>query len=226
MSYSPALTMGVWLGNPDTTILKNGTSSIGSPIVAKVMEFAHKEVYAPEGKWKTDDWFAQPAGIQKIGNEVYPSWWNKTQGQTNDKLTFDRVSKFKATDCTPAGARLEVDVIKLVDPVTKKPAYSGVPAGYDANKDDNVHTCGDGLTITGINVTANGPNSWKVNVNVSPSTFGLTDSTATISVNGQALTVTRTGNTFTGTYTGSTNPTGSISATVTDSGYYSDTKSN
>ncbi len=77
MSYSPALTMGVWLGNPDTTILKKGTSSLGSPIIASTMKAAH-DIYASEGKYTTNQWYAQPAGIQKVGKEVYPSWWSKS----------------------------------------------------------------------------------------------------------------------------------------------------
>ncbi len=225
MSYSPALTMGVWLGNPDTTILKNGTSSLGSPIIAKVMEFAHKEVYAPENKWKSGDWFAVPNGIQRVGNEVYPSWWSRTQGQANAKLTFDRVSKFKATDCTPAAARIEVDVVKTIDPVTKKEAFSNVPGGYDATKDDNVHNCSDASpTISSIDISGSSGN-WTITVNVSQGTFGLDNATASITVNGQALNGNRSGNSFKATYNGTGNPTGGISATVTDSGYYTATGS-
>lgn len=225
MSYSPALTMGVWLGNPDTTILKNGTSSLGSPIIAKVMEFAHKEVYAPEGKWKSGDWFAAPNGIQKVGNEVYPSWWSRTQGQANAKLTFDKVSKFKATNCTPAAAKMEVDVIKTVDPVTKKEAFSNVPAGYDATKDDNVHNCSDASpTISSIDISGSSGN-WTITVSVSQGTFGLDNSTAAVTVGGQTLNATRSGSSFKATYNGTANPTGSISATVTDSGYYTATGS-
>lgn len=227
MSYSPALTMGLWLGNSDTTILKQGASSIGSPIIAKVMEYAHKEIYAPEGKWKSGDWFTQPAGIQKVGNEVYPSWWNKTQGQANAKLTFDRVSKKKATDCTPAGARLEQDVIKVTDPVTKKDAYSNVPSGYDATKDDDVHKCSDTApTISDISVSGSG-SSWTITVTVSRGTFGLDGATVAVVANGQTLNaVAGSGSKYTATYSGPGNPTGKINATVTDSGYYTGTASN
>lgn len=225
MSYSPALTMGVWLGNPDTTILKNGTSSLGSPIIAKVMEFAHKEVYAPEGKWKSGDWFAAPNGIQKVGNEVYPSWWSRTQGQANAKLTFDKVSKFKATNCTPAAAKMEVDVVKTVDPVTKKEAFSNVPAGYDATKEDNVHNCSDASpTISSIDISGSSGN-WTITVSVSQGTFGLDNATAAVTVSGQTLNATRSGSSFKATYNGTANPIGNISATVTDSGYYTATGS-
>jgi membrane peptidoglycan carboxypeptidase len=221
-SYSPALTMGVWLGNPDTTILKQGTSSLGSPIVASVMEYAHKEVYAKEGKWKSGDWFTQPNGIQRVGGHVYPSWWNKTQGQTNAKLTFDRVSKKKATDCTPDGARIELDVIKTVDPVTKKASYSNVPSGYDSKSSDNVHKCSDvepGLPSSAFAVNGS-PGNWTIKVTPTQGTFSLGSNAVTISVDGVALTVTKVGNSYEAEYDGVPPPQGEITATVTDTGYY------
>lgn len=217
MSYSPALTMGVWLGNPDTTILKNGTSSLGSPIVAKVMEYAHKEVYAPEGKWKSGDWFTAPAGIQRIGNEVYPSWWSKSQGQTNATLTFDKVSKKKATDCTPAAARIDLGVIKITDPVTKKDAYTSVPDGYNATADDDVHKCGDAVSIS--SVSAGGG---TITINVALSSFSLDASGVSVVADGKTLTVTGSAGVYKAAYSGAP-PTGKIVVTITDSGYYTAT---
>lgn len=213
MSYSPALTMGVWLGNPDTTILKQGTSSIGSPIVAKVMEYAHKEVYAAEGKWKSGDWFTQPNGIQRIGKEAYPSWWSKTQGQANAKLTFDKLSRKKATDCTPAGARIEMDVVKTTDPVTKKDSFSS-PDGYDSKADDDVHKCGEAQpAVSNINTTGN-----TATFVVSPGAFSVDASGVTVSRGGAACTgVEKTsGNGYKATCTGS----GAVTVNVTDTGYY------
>lgn len=225
-SYSPALTMGVWLGNPDTTILKNGTSSLGSPIVAKVMEYAHKEVYAPENKWKSGDWFTQPNGIQRVGSEVYPSWWSKSQGQSNAKLTFDRVSKKKATDCTPAGAKVELDVVRTTDPVTKKEVFSNVPMGYDATKDDDVHECSDVPPSLGSASISAGPgDTWRIKVTVSAGTFSLDASSVTITARGTNLTVTKSGDNYQATYEGDDNPTGSVTVTATDTGYYSASKS-
>lgn len=236
-SYSPVLAMGVWLGNPDTSILKRGTSSLGSPIVAKVMEYAHKEVYAKDGRWKSGDWFTQPAGIQRITengvSQVYPSWWNKTQGQANAKLNFDRVSKKKATACTPPAAIIELDVIKFTDPVTKKDVYSNVPDGYDSTKDDDVHNCTDtkpslpgGSASTPGIVTAGGPGTWIIHITPTAGTFALTSSSVTMSVNGASISVSQSGSEYRGTYSSATPPpNGSISVTVTDSGYYTASKS-
>ncbi|HWT39953.1 MAG TPA: transglycosylase domain-containing protein [Dongiaceae bacterium] len=219
-AYSPALTMAVWLGNPDTTILKNGTSSLGSPIVASVMEYAHKDVYVPEGKYKLGDWFKQPAGIQRITqsgvSQVYPSWWNSKQGQTNATATFDKVSKKLATDCTPPAARIDLGVVKITDPLTKKDSYTNVPDGYDATSSDNVHNCSDTSPVIN-SVTASGG---TVTVNVTPGTFGLSASNITITVNGTALAVSGSGSVYTANYSG-TSPSGTVS--ITDPGYYTAT---
>ena len=226
MSYSPALTMGVWLGNPDTTILKKGTSSLGSPIVASVMEYAHKEVYAPEGKWKSGDWFTQPAGIQRVNegaSQVYPAWWNKTQGQSNATLVFDTVSKKKATECTPAGAKLEAAVIKSTDPVTKKDVYSNVPSGYDATKDDDAHTCGDaGPSLGGSYATVVSGNTVKVTPTAGK--FPLTATSVTITINGESQSVTLSGTEYRATYSGGAIAPGSVVITATDSGFYTTSK--
>jgi len=221
MSYSPALTMGVWLGNPDTTVLNNGTSSLGSPIVASVMEYAHKEIYAPEGKWKSGDWFTQPTGIQKVGIELYPAWWNKTQGQANTKLTFDKVSKNKATSCTPDGAKLEADVIKTVDPVTKKDIYTNVPSGYDATKDDDAHACGDAQVSASFVVTPAGGHKSKITVTAVKGKFDPT--TITISVGGTVVTTlnaSATGGEYTYDVPDASSNGKAVTVTVTDSGYY------
>jgi membrane peptidoglycan carboxypeptidase len=174
MSYSPALTMGVWLGNSDATILKQGTSSIPGPIIASVMSYAHQTVYASEGKWKAGDWFPEPAGIQKVGSELYPSWWNAKQGQTNATLVFDKVSKFLATSCTPDGAKITQNVTKSTDPITKKDVYSNIPDGYDSTQSDNVHNCSDqqpSATVTATKVIAT--STYTITVTPSQGTFPL-----------------------------------------------------
>jgi penicillin-binding protein 1A len=219
-SYSPALTMGVWLGNPDTTILKNGTSSLGSPIVASVMEYAHKEVYAKENKWKSGDWFAQPQGIQRVGGEVYPSWWNKSQGQSNATITFDKLSRKRATECTPEGAKISVDVIKTTDPVTKRDAYGGVPLGYDATKNDDRHSCNDDPpSISGVDISSGPGDTWEIEFDVSSGTFTVDD--VSVTANGTNLTVKRQGGGYSATYSGEDSPEGNVSIRVTDTGYYS-----
>lgn len=221
MSYSPALTMGVWLGNPDTTILKNGTSSLGSPVVAKVMEYAHKEVYAAEGKWKSGDWYTQPSGIQRVGKEVYPSWWSKTQGQNNTKLTFDKVSRKKATACTPEGAKTVVDVLKTVDPVTKRDSFANVPDGYNANADDDRHKCEDAKPTISIGTV----NASGASITVTKGTFDLEQSGITVTIDGKPASLQPVaGGAYRATLPGMTSES-KVTVNVVDSGFYTATDS-
>ena len=146
MSYSPAIATSVWSGNHDGSPMRSSDNGIVRRVINNYMEGVHKTVYAPQGKWKAGEGFVQPAGIQKLTiggkTDIWPSWYKKDAGLTNAKLLFDKVSKKKATACTPDAARIEVDVQKSVDPVTKKDIFIA-PDGYDANADDNLHKCED-----------------------------------------------------------------------------------
>ncbi|MDB5176886.1 MAG: hypothetical protein JWN75_554 [Candidatus Saccharibacteria bacterium] len=218
MSYSPALTMGVWLGNPDTKPLKNGNSSLPGTIINEVMTYAHEQVYAKEGKWKTGDWYTMPAGVQKIGSDLYPSWYNKKAAQTTNKMTFDKVSKKKATDCTPAGARIDQDVLKTTDPITKQTVYVA-PNGYDASKDDDAHQCGDATpAIDSINIS-----SGTITVVVSGHKGNVTNLNITVNgatISDQAISVgAGSAGSFTAPYTGPMSGI-SITATATDDLFY------
>lgn len=220
MSYSPSLTMGVWLGNPDTTPLKNGNSSLPGTIINSVMTYAHQEAYAKAGKWKEGDWYTMPDGIQKIGKELYPSWYNKNKAQQYAKLTFDKVSKKLATDCTPSAARIDVNVIKTSDPITKKTIYIASD-GYDATKDDDAHACGDPApNIAGISVSKVGT---KYNVTVSVSPGKGTLSGLNVTVNGTTIldqAITSAGS-YDTTYEATAPGPFTFTATATDDLYYS-----
>lgn len=219
MSYSPSLTMGVWLGNSDATILKNGNSMIPGSIIAKVMEYAHKEVYVKSGQWKTGDWFVKPSGIQTVGTELYPSWWNKSQGTATTKMTFDRVSKKKATDQTPDGAKIELDVSKITDPITKKDTYIASD-GYDASSDDDVHKSTDELPKVSVSVDAEANNAYTITVSASTGTFP-TISSVQIKVGGTVVATLTGSGSYTYTAPQSLEGNQLVSAIAIDSGYYS-----
>jgi penicillin-binding protein 1A len=224
MSYSPALTMGVWLGNHTPQALKNGNSSLPGTIINEVMTYAHEQSYQPQGKWKPGDWYTMPAGIQKIGNELFPSWYNKNKAQQSSKLMFDKVSKKKATDCTPDAAKIELSVTKTTDPLTKKAVYIA-PDGYDASNDDDAHNCSDTKpTVSITNVQPQGPNTYRITVNVSPGKGNLTG--LTIAVNGATINdqTISSGGGYNATYT-ATGPSFNITATVTDDLFYTGTVS-
>ncbi len=184
-SYTPALAMTMWLGNSDTSTLYSVNSAFGMPVVRSVMSYAHNEVYAKENKWNYNMWYNRPSGIQQRGKELYPSWWNKNQGKKKEKITFDKVSKKRATKCTPPDAREEIEVLKMIDPITKSEVFTS-PDGYDANKKDDVHKCGDaGPQIGNISVSDDGNNKYTITVDVSNGRFSL--ATMDILVDGRSI---------------------------------------
>lgn len=222
MSYSPAVTMGVWLGNPDTRILTNGNSSLPARIVGPVMEYVHKDIYQPLGKWQPNAWYQQPAGIKVINGELYPSWYDKKQAQTNETMVFDKVSRKKATDCTPEAAKIKIAVVKSKDPITKKDIYL-VADGYDPTKNDDYHLCSDSKPMIGS--LDYDEKAGTLTVSVVRGTHPL--KSLEISVNGQALTtrpVSSSGD-YTVSYKLSGNSTVDFTANVIDEGYYNGSKS-
>ena len=154
--------------------------------------------------------------------DIWPSWYNKktSSGITNETMTFDSVSKKKATDCTPAETRIDVTVSKIIDPMTKKETlYAG---GYDTENEDDVHTCGDAKPNASISVHDNGNGTWTITANISNGRYYL--KSYTISVNGAAVKSGDISQSGAVTYDSSEEPT-SASIRVTDTAGYSTTAS-
>lgn len=219
-SYSPALSMAVWLGNSDTSVLRNGNSSIPARIIGQVMEYAHKEIYAQEGKWKPGDWLARPAGIQQIRGELYPSWYDQRQSQTGEEITFDRVSKKRATECTPESARVQHRVVRMIDPVTNRPTYSATD-GYNPNENDDAHDCGDAKPIVTVEAEQISGNRYRFTASVNRGKAAIRD--VVIAVDGQVIATLTGGSYTTPPYTFTDNATKTITATVTDELFYTHT---
>lgn len=218
MSYSPEIATGVWSGNHDGSPMRSSDNGIVRRVVNNYMEGVHKNVYAPQGKWKAGEGFAQPAGIQRLSvggrSDIWPSWYKKDAGLTNTKLVFDKVSKKKATACTPDAAKIEVDVQKSVDPVTKKDVFIA-PDGYDANADDDFHKCEDVKPSIGA-ITVTGKKT--INIPVVQGTHPL----QSIDVKVDGVAVSSAGVTGTGTFQASYdfNNNATVTVTLTDSGLY------
>ena len=222
VNYSPALVMGMWLGNSDTSVIGTSASNYGMPVIRSVMEFAHTQVYAKEGKWKSGQWYERPSGIQTVNGELYPSWWNKRQSQSTEKITFDKVSKKKATNCTPDGAKEEIEVTKIIDPLTKKESIT-VPSGYDANAEDDVHKCDDTKPQIGAISYTNSGKKYTISVDVTAGTWGL--SAIEITVDGKSIKSSEITSSGKQTATVELDTTGAhtVSVTVRDSAYYTAT---
>ena len=232
MSYSPKVSFGVWVGNHTPTPLSpTAYSTLLGTMNAGVMHDVHTQVFQKDGTWKPNDWFTVPAGLQKLTvngrTDWFPSWFNKTQATAGEKMTFDKVSKKKATDCTPAAAKIEVSVPVITDPATKQKTYLTSTDGYDPNATDDVHQCTDTAPIVNtISVSKNGNSgSYTITINVTQGVGGHSLQSVDVSVAGaSAGSIPASGSgyyqlSYTPTQKGSL----SVSATSTDSALYTST---
>jgi penicillin-binding protein 1A len=179
-----------------------------------------KEVYAKEGKWKATDWFTRPGGIQQVGKELYPSWWSKSQSQTNTKMVFERVSKKKATDCTPEAAKIQIAVPVITDQLSKAKTYSTTSDGYDPNATDDTHQCSDVKPFANsIDITKTG-STYKITVSVTQGSHPLQTINVSVgSASAGSINATASGS-YSLDYTPTTTGLQTVTATVTDNALY------
>jgi len=225
VGYTPKATLSVWWGNHIPVPLRNeGSHEIG-PMLRDIMVPAHKNIFEPEGTWKTGDWFGLPQGIQKLAingkTDIYPSWYNKNQKINQiQKMTFDKISKKLATECTPTAAREELEVIKNTDPLTNKTTVTA-PDGYNAEQNDDFHNCNDSSPfISDILTVPLGGGKHTILVMFIPGTHPI--DSVIISLNGESYNAVENGGSWeiiVADLTGTVN----VSATVIDVGLYSAT---
>lgn len=220
MSYSPKASLAMWVGNNDTSPMNNALSSLVGPTVDQIMGPIHTDIFQAEGTWAPGDWFERPDGVQNLNvggrNDLFPSWYSQNQSNQGEKMVFDRVSKKKATDCTPDAARVEVTVQKFKDPVTNRENIIA-PDGYDGSADDDLHKCDDVRPfISSINATRVGStNRYRISVNVNKGTHDL----QTVELNIDGETVQLSGN-YTTEHTFGSGGRKTISAKVVDVALY------
>lgn len=224
MSYSPKAAFGVWVGNHDSTpTASNAYSTVLGSTNAGVMHDTHANIFAKDGTWKANDWFSVPAGLQKLTvngkTDWFPSWYNKSKATTGEKITFDSVSKKKATDCTPAAAKIEITIQVMNDPATKQKTYLTTD-GYDPNATDDVHKCDDVKPfVNDVSVSKSG-GTIKIKVSVTQGTHALQTINITVAgASAGSIAVASSGN-YELNYTGSASGMQTVSATVTDSALY------
>lgn len=203
-SISTKASLSFWVGNHDSRYMSNALSSLVGPSVGAIMRDAHIDIFQKDGSWKSGDWFTQPEGVQRLTingrSDLYPSWFSRSRAPSlsGEEMVFDRVSKKKATECTPESAKVTINVSSTTDPVTKKKTYI-LTDGYDPNATDDLHKCNDTPPfITNIdyvngsfiiNVTQGTHALQNVEVKVGDSVVG----TATLSASGIA-TISYSGN--------------------------------
>lgn len=222
VGYTPNLAMAMWLGNPDTSVLNLGYSYVPAKMVDSTMAYA-SQLYQKEGKGKISDWFTKPAGIQTIGGELYPSYYNKNQTQTNTTMTFDRVSKKKATACTPDAAKIQIGMLHTKDPISKQDVYLASD-GYDPTQNDDVHKCSDQKPHIGtITTSRDGKGSYTITASVAQGTAGL--QSVEIKINGKTIATlpASSSSDYSTDYTYDGKDPETITVVATDALYYTDT---
>ena len=141
-SYSTAISTLVWNGNHDGSGLSSNSNNVVRYTIGTYMERVHKEVYEPDGKWKTGEQPTKPSGIKTLTvngqTDIWPSWFNaeKNSGVMKETLTFNRYNHKLAAECTPEAYKIKVEVTKIIDPVTGKSEYT-IPEPYDNETKDN-----------------------------------------------------------------------------------------
>jgi penicillin-binding protein 1A len=221
LSYSPVVATAIWNGNHDGRALTSGNHNVAFKISANYIERIHYEVYGKDGKWKSGDKIKEPEGMQHMTvngkNDIWPRWYNKSKssGISSEKVVFDSISKKRATDCTPQETRIEVEISKVIDPMTKKEIkYAG---GYDIENEDDVHKCDDAKPSVSVSATEGSDGKWVITASFSNGRYAL--KSYTISVNGSAVKSGDISSSGTITYEASEKP-DKVTANVTDSAGY------
>lgn len=157
-SFSTAVAMTVWNGNHDGSGLSSSTSNVTRVVVNSFMSNVHHNLYAKEGKWKSGDKPAKPSGIQTLTvngrTDIWPSWYNsKKSGVSTEKVAFNKTNKLRAADCTPESQRIEIEITKVIDPVSKAEVWN-VPDGYDYNTYDTCDASNPTVSIRAKSISS------------------------------------------------------------------------
>ncbi len=189
VSYSTAIATVVWNGNHDGAGLTSSTNQIVRQVVNDYMENVHKNLYAEEGKWKSGDQPIAPAGIQKLTvngrSDIWPSWYNEDKsGVKKEKVFFNSSNYLQASDCTPERFRIEVEVTKVIDPISKTETISA-PEPYKYGEYDTCEISSNANVIEiKPNYSAPGQNISGVVINFLPASANQKLSTYRITVDG------------------------------------------
>ncbi len=141
ISFSSAISTVVWNGNHDGSGLRNSDNTIVRRVVNNYMEAVHKDVYAEDDKWAPGDTPTKPAGLQTLTvngkTDIWPSWYSasKNSGVSKETITFNRYNHLLASSCTPEEYKIEVEVTKVIDPMTGNDVYN-VPEPYNRDESD------------------------------------------------------------------------------------------
>jgi penicillin-binding protein 1A len=174
-------------------------------------------------------------------NDLYPSWYAGGSNTKNTATTIDKVSGKTATSCTPDAAKenaynsnaasWNIDLWK-----GGKPSVNSSTSGSSSpGATDDVHNCNDSPPTVTLTAPNNCDESCTITATVTQGTHPLTDAkyaqfpgTITFTLNGQTIystNVSSSPSTVSFPYSPTSNGSGTLTATVTDSVLYSGSSS-
>ncbi|MDQ3158762.1 MAG: transglycosylase domain-containing protein [bacterium] len=182
--YSTKYSTSVWVGHHTRRVELSGfMESMTQPIWSGIMTRIH------DGKEPVD--WQRPAGVQELpayvvrnhvgvssiepspSTDLFPSWYKKPGDVSQEKVVIDKVSKKRATECTPDLAKEETREASA-DKFSSDP-FSGV-GGANTDEDDDIHKCNDKKPGINLVVTPKGGNNYTVSASVSQGTHPLDSS--------------------------------------------------
>ena len=187
MTYSPVLATAIWNGNHNGAPLANDSHTVKFKVSEHYIEAVHRQVYGSDGRWHSGMKIEAPAGIQTLSvngrKDIWPSWYGeKTSGVSKSKMTFDSITKKLASSCTPDETRIEIEISKIIDPMTKKEIW--YTNGYDKDSEDDLHKCGAGgdvrPSLSLSSIQDNGDGTWTISASATSGTHTLAGFTITI----------------------------------------------
>ena len=180
--FSTKIASAVWVGNHDGSPLSSSQNTAVRRMFNDFMVGAHK-AYESQNKWSPGEQMQAPEGIRTMTvagrTDIWPSWFDAKAGIKTETITFDKVSKKKATACTPETAKEEIEISKTEDPIYKKEIISA-PEGYDPEADDDIHNCTDvkpEVQIGSFSSTDGEKNSYSVTISPKQGTHALANMT-------------------------------------------------
>lgn len=199
MGFSTKYAAGVWVGHHTSNVEMSGfMETMTQPIWGGWMQRAHDNI-EPITR-------VRPAGVQELPayvvrshvgvssvepsptNDIFPSWYVKPgSSKPAEKIIRDKVSKKRATECTPALAVEEVTEGSAAQ-FSADPFYD---SATNSEENDDVHKCEDIKPTVKIESFDNGGGSYTFEISVGAGTHPISsDSFAghiTVSVGGQTI---------------------------------------
>lgn len=151
-SYSPVVATVVWNGNHDGSALYTSDNTIVRRVINDYMDPVHNDLYASEGRWVANQRFVKPEGIRSMTvngkTDIWPSWYSsKTSGTTVERAIFNKYTHKLAADCTPSDQKIEIEITKSLDPITRREIWS-VPEPYNREEKDDCMYVAPTVSIT------------------------------------------------------------------------------